>query len=234
LSKKQTNVDIWLGRETKHKRKALENASKHFDKSDSLTIHLLEAIYGQESSFGVKRRTRGIKGAAGDFQIEKITAERLGLTAEKKNDQRFDVDDSSAAAAKYLKNLDDTFSKKTTLTVKIKTIPVKNKRERIKFVIASYNAGEGRIAKAQNEALKNGKSAQKWKDVAEHLGKAGASKKKVEEVLEYVENVLEYTSEFSKKSKANKKAKNSRPSKINGSPKGGHWTTKDGRHILIR
>ncbi|MBN1114044.1 MAG: transglycosylase SLT domain-containing protein [Oligoflexia bacterium] len=105
MSKKESNVDKWLRKETPHKQKALENASRHFDKNDSLTVNHLEAIYGQESSFGVQRRKRGITGAAGDFQLEKETAKRLGLTVTKENDQRFDVDDASAAAAKYLKIL---------------------------------------------------------------------------------------------------------------------------------
>lgn len=98
MSKRRTKVDEWLDRETPHKKKALENASRYFDSKDSLSVNILEAIYGQESSFGSNRRTRGIAGAAGDFQIEKETAIRYGLAASKKNDQRFDIDDASKAA----------------------------------------------------------------------------------------------------------------------------------------
>jgi len=234
MPKKLTNVDKWLRRETPHKKKALENASRHFDKEDSLTVNHLEAIYGQESSFGTQRRKRGMKGAAGDFQIEMATAVRMGLTAKKENDQRFDVDDSSAAAAKYLKKLDDSFSNKTTLTTSLKTTPVNNSKERLKFVIASYNAGEGRIAKAQSLAKKSGEDPEKWDEVKGFLKEAGASKKKVDEINEYVDSVLENTKEFSKKSKANKKIKTKKPERIQGTPKGGHWITKNGRHILIR
>ena len=56
--KKQSNVDKWLKRETKHKRTALENASKHFDSKDSLSVNLLEAIYGQEG----RQRSRQMEG----------------------------------------------------------------------------------------------------------------------------------------------------------------------------
>ncbi len=231
---KLSNVDKWLKRETSHKKKALENASKHFDKDDSLTVNHLQAIYGQESSYGAQRRKRGMRGAAGDFQIEMTTAKRMGLSTSKENDQRFDIDDSAAAAAKYMKNLDDSFGKKTTLTSTIKTIPIKSSNERVKFVIAFYNAGEGRIAKAQMLAKKDGKDPEKWDNVKEYFRKAGASIKKVKEVTEYVDNVIEYSKEFSKKSKADKKAKSKKPDKIDGFPKGGHWITKNGRHILIR
>ncbi len=79
MSKRRTKVEEWLDKETPHKKKALENASRYFDPKDSLTVNTLEAIYGQESSFGLNRRTRGIAGAAGDFQLEQETALRYGL-----------------------------------------------------------------------------------------------------------------------------------------------------------
>ena len=99
---KASNLGTWLERETPHKRTALENASRHFDDEDALTVNTREAIYGQESSFGKNRRKRGISGAAGDFQLEKKTAERMGLNVTEKNDERFDIDQASAASAKYL------------------------------------------------------------------------------------------------------------------------------------
>ena len=51
---KSTRVDRWVGYEDKnpHVVTALENTSKHFDDSDDLSVHLLEGVYGQESSFG--------------------------------------------------------------------------------------------------------------------------------------------------------------------------------------
>lgn len=57
--KRSADVNAWLERETDHVRKALESASKHFDGNDTLTVSTLEAIYGQESSFGKDMRTRG-------------------------------------------------------------------------------------------------------------------------------------------------------------------------------
>ena len=59
-------------------------------RTDVLTVNTLEAIYGQESSFGILRRSPGIGGAVGEFHIEKKTAERYGLIVTKDNDQRFD------------------------------------------------------------------------------------------------------------------------------------------------
>lgn len=62
--KKTSSVDEWLKRETPHKREALENASRHFDKSDELTVNTIEGMYSQESSFGTKRGKRGSDGPA--------------------------------------------------------------------------------------------------------------------------------------------------------------------------
>jgi hypothetical protein len=43
-----------------------------------------------------------------------------------------------------------------------------------------------------------------------------------------------YEKEFDKKSKADPNAKYKRARPIDPYPSGGHWITKDGRHILIQ
>jgi len=201
-------VDNWLKRETPHKREALENASRHFDNSDHLTVNTLESIYSQESSFGSKRGKRGTSGPAGDFQLKKMTAANLGLTTSTLNDERFDIDNASAAAGKELKRLHELFTKKATLSKSLKTIPVSDTAERKKFAIAAYNAGEGRIAKAQQIASNSSKDPEKWIDVSEFLEAAGASSTSSHETREYVDKV--------------------------SPPTRGHWVTVKGQHIFIR
>jgi hypothetical protein len=88
MPKKQSEVDVWLGRETPRVRRALESASRHFGSNSRLTVHTLEAIYGQESSFGILLGTRGSSRAAGHFQFESKTTHRYGLNVSKKNDDR--------------------------------------------------------------------------------------------------------------------------------------------------
>ncbi len=233
IKKRASNIGTWLERETPHKQNALENASRHFDQKDVLTVNTLEAIYGQESSFGKSRRKRGMSGAAGDFQLERKTAERMGLTVSEKNDERFDVDKASAASAKYLKIQDRIFSKKTNLSKKLSSSPVKDSTERKKFAVAAFNAGEGRVAKAQQLAKKGGKNPASWNDVKEYLESAGATADKSKETQEYVDNVLEHDVEFSKKSKADKTVKSGEPRKVKKLPVGGHWITLHGKHIFI-
>ena len=219
-----SNVDRWLERETPRIRKALESASRHFDTSDLLTVNTLEAVYGQESSFGTLLGKRGSADAAGHFQFEPETARRYGLSVSKENDQRFDMDRASSAAARYLKDLNTWFGKRTKLSEGLYTIPVKNILERKKFALRAFNAGEGRIAKAQRLAEKAGKNPQLWSDVAKHL---------VRETQQYVEMVPLYEAEFALKSPANKNMK------MKGVRKGkylctvGHWRTIDDRPVFI-
>ncbi len=230
---KKTEVDIWLERETPHKRKALENASAYFDKNDKLTVNTLEAIYAQESSFGTQRNKRGITSAAGDLHLEKNTAERYGLTVSSKNDQRFDIDYASIAAARYLKTLDNLFSKDTRLGKNLATISIQDASARKEFVLAAYNGGEGTIAKAQSLAQKAGKDPAIWEEVQGFLSKVNISAKKVIEIRKYVQDVPANEMEFSEKSLADKKAKDKRGKNPNDKCRQGRWITKDDHHIFI-
>ena len=234
MSEKKSKVDAWLEKETSHKKKALENASRYFDSKDSLTVNILEGIYGQESRFGDNRRQRGIAGAAGDFQLEKNTAIRFGLIATKENDQRFDIDDASRAAAQYLKVLDNAFREGSVLAVNLKIIGVPDSVERVKFTLSAYNGGEGRIAGAQLKAQIDSQDPRRWDHVKNYLEAAGASPAKVSEIQRYVEEVLENTRDFSKKSKTDKKAKDRQPLKTKNDPKGKRWIMKDSRPVLIK
>ena len=229
--KKKTKVDVWLESETKHTRKALENASSYFNKKDVLTVNTLEAIYGQESSFGVQKRDRGMKGAAGDFHLTRDTAERYGLIVSKKNDQRFDIDYASIAAARYLKDLDRSFSKKTILGDAV-TFPVKDAVERKRFILAAYNGGEGTVAKAQYLAQQAEKDPTSWDDIREFLALTGVDVDQ-EQIRNYVTDVSKNEIELSDKSSADKKAKDKKIGKSRTRCAEGHWITKDDHHIFI-
>jgi membrane-bound lytic murein transglycosylase MltF len=234
-NKIESNVDFWLSRTNNHQRSALENASRYFDDNDAFTVNSLEAIYGQESSFGAKLGKRGSSGAVGHFQIEAVTAVEYGAKVSNQNDERFDIDSSSILAAKYIRSLNNIFSKKRPIIDTFSSIPIPDLNQRKFFVIAAYNAGEGRIVKAQAAAKEDGKNPQKWDDVKQYLVKAGATEQKAEEITDYVEKVTKYEEEFSKKSPSNKNAKNEDPLKLQGlENEDGHWITKKGHHIVIK
>lgn len=231
MAKKQpSEVDVWLERETDHVRKALESASRYFDGNDQLTVNTLEAVYAQESSFGATPGKRGTARAAGHFMLQAKTAKRYGLRVSKKNDQRFDIDYASSAAARYLKDLDAFFSKTTNLGNGRATIPINDSMERKRFVLGAYNAGEGRIARAQNLAEKN---PQLWSDVEAFLESAGADDSAANETREYLAKVPSYETEFAEKSKADTNIKQKDPRKDNIRCTEGHWRTIDDRRVFI-
>lgn len=216
------NMSTWLKRDTTNVKRALEKGSAFFDKDDDLDVHTLEAVYAQESSFGQTRGKRGSKGPAGDFQIKKSTARSVGMTVTDKKDSRFDIDSASIGAAALLKRSDRYFAKKTKLDGEIVTTPINDSGERKKFALAAYNAGDARIAQAQDLARKAGRDPTNWNQVKEYLEAAGASERQTNETREYVEKILGYEKQFKEKSKANADAKYD-----------GHWVTIRGRHVFI-
>ena len=224
MEEKPSNVDRWLERETPRIRKALESASRHFDTNDNLTVNTLEAVYGRESSFGTMLGTRGSASAAGHFQFTPETAKRYGLSVSKNNDQRFDIDYASSAAARYLKDLDTMFGKRTTLSRQRDTIAVTGVSERKKFVLGAFDAGEGRVADAQRLAEKAGKNPQLWSEVAAYLA---------EETKRYVETVPRYELEFAQKAPADKSRKEKGMRKGKYRCTEGHWVTIDDRPVFI-
>ena len=235
MAKKKTYVDEWIEREKLHPniREALENASRYFARTDALTVNTLEAIYGEESSFGKQRGRRGSADAAGEFQIKVPTAQHYHLVVTKENDQRFDIDYASIAAARYLKDLNGLFGKPAKLSQDLRTIPVTDMSERKKFVLGAYNLGQGRIALAQQLAEQAGKDPVKWDDVKGFLEAAGETADNAQKARQYVEDILRNEVEFAGKSSADKRVKNKRPGKKAGSCANGHWITKDHHHIFI-
>ncbi|MBI4043128.1 MAG: putative toxin-antitoxin system toxin component, PIN family [Deltaproteobacteria bacterium] len=84
----------------------------------ALTGRARYIVNSQESSFGSIRKKRYISGAAGDFQLEKRAALRMGLTVSNRNDQRFDIDDASAAAfTEWIRSLDKMFRARILIKV---------------------------------------------------------------------------------------------------------------------
>ena len=233
MPQKASNVDAWLKRETPHIRKALENASTYFDYKDVLDVHTLEAVYAKESSFGTLLNERGISGPAGEFQLKKATAEQYGLIVSKENDQRFDIDYASIAAARYLKDIDYAFSKRTKLTSKLFTIPVLDPVERVKFDLAAYNVGPSKIAATQLLAQKTGKDPTKWDDVRTFLKAAKIKASKIKEITDYVAKISQYKDEFTRKSPADAKSKDRKIVKPKIQCTKGYWITKDHHHIFI-
>jgi membrane-bound lytic murein transglycosylase F len=108
---------------------------------------LLAALVYKESAFDTSATSYA--GASGLFQLMPVTLERFGVT-DPSNPQQ-----SMMGGVKYLKYLDKFWRER-----------VPDAKERIKFILASYNIGQGHVEDAWRLTLKYGRNTQNWKDVS--------------------------------------------------------------------
>ena len=126
---------------------------------------LLAAIIYQESQFKPNRTSWA--GAKGLMQLMPATAKRFGV--EDVSDARSNV----RAGVEYLKWLDGYWSDE-----------IVNNKERLKFVLASYNIGPGHIKDARSLAIKYGADPNVWFDNVEtYLLKKSEAKYYKDEVV---------------------------------------------------
>ena len=125
------------------------------------------------------------------------------------------------------------FGKETGLPGGRQTVAVKSVVERKKFVLGAFNAGEGRIAGAQQLAEQAGKNPRLWSDVQHFIALAGTTPAKERETKEYVEGAVHDEAEFAIKSPADKRKKHKKPGRRQTWRTEGHWRTIDDRPVFI-
>ena len=124
---------------------------KTYSKKIGWDWQLLASLIYQESHFSPTARSWA--GANGFMQLVPATAKHYGLdTIDATAEQ------SLKAGTSYIVDLDNYWKKY-----------VPDKQERIKFVLASYNAGLGHIVDARNLAGKYGKKQNLWNDNVENM-----------------------------------------------------------------
>jgi membrane-bound lytic murein transglycosylase F len=87
------------------------------------------------------------------MQIMPGTASHLGLAAA----EVFDPEKNVAAATRYLRELDATFS------------DIPQRRERFSFILAAYNGGVGHVRDAMALTVKHGGDPHHWADVDSYI-----------------------------------------------------------------
>lgn len=112
---------------------------------------MLAAQCYQESCFDPKAHSWA--GACGLMQIMPATADHLSLP----RGQMYEPEPNIAAAARYFRELQGTFS------------DVANPAERVKFALAAYNGGYFHIRDAMALARKHGGISQRWDDVKRYV-----------------------------------------------------------------
>ena len=149
---------------------------------------LLASIVYQESNF--QPGAESWAGAVGLMQLMPSTAEEFGAT------DRTNPHQSLKAGTRYLRYLDRLWGKN-----------IQDPKERLKFVLASYNAGLSHIIDARNLTKKYGKDPMKWDDVESFLKQksnpkfyrdpvAVAGYCKCEEPVNYVRDILSRYEEY--------------------------------------
>lgn len=146
------------------------------------------AIVKAESSFNPKAVSSDGFHSKGLMQLLDSTGKtllsKIGLDA--KYDP-FNPNQNVDLGVGYLRYLHDIFSEKTKLPNEAITTQAANSSSLEKFAVAAFNAGEGRVASAQERAAKEGKNPALYEDVAPYLP---------ETTQQYVNRVGEFKDSF--------------------------------------
>lgn len=104
----------------------------------------------------------------------------------------FDPEQNIDLGVGYLRRLHDLFGASSELGGNLRTVGAANSASREKLAVAAYNAGEGRVATAQQRAVRAGKDAGVYENVERYLP---------EITREYVKRVMSNRSVISSENK---------------------------------
>lgn len=114
---------------------------------------LLAAIAYQESRFNPEARSR--RGAQGLMQVMGSVARDFGVPADQISDPKTNIE----TAVKLIKKIESTLRFGTTTS----------EEDRIKIVLACYNAGTGHILDARRLAVKQGVNHNSWAQLRQYV-----------------------------------------------------------------
>lgn len=141
-------------------------AGRHHGVDPNLSV----AVARAESSLKVNAVSSDGHHSKGIFQLLDDTGkemmDRLDVNG---HYEPFDPKLNAHLGVGYLRRLHDLFSKETTLIGSLKTVPVKSGLDLEKISIAAFNAGEGRVARAQAAARSEGKDPASYAAIEPYL-----------------------------------------------------------------
>lgn len=130
---------------------AIHTASNHAGLEPALSV----AIARAESSLNPKARSSdGL--SVGTFQVTHYTEAEMRRKIARGTVDRPPGSDDVALGVGYLRYLHDLFGREAKLGRGLSTTPIEDGDERRLFAVAAFNAGEGRVAQAQQRAEKAG------------------------------------------------------------------------------
>jgi soluble lytic murein transglycosylase-like protein len=130
---------------------AIQTASAHAGVDPSRSV----AVARAESSLNPKARSAdGL--SVGTFQVTHDTKAEMHRKIARGAVDRPPGSDDVALGVGYLRYLHDLFGREAKLGRGLSTVPIEDGDERQKFAVAAFNAGEGRVAQAQQKAEQAG------------------------------------------------------------------------------
>jgi soluble lytic murein transglycosylase-like protein len=162
-------------------RAAIHRASAQAGVEPSLSV----AVARAESSLNPKARSPDGR-SVGTFQVTHATAAEMRRKIAAGTIERPPGTDDVALGVGYLRYLHDLFGRSAKLAKGLETVPVENVEERRLFAVAAFNAGEGRVARAQARAAAEGGDPTQFDDVRPYLPPITRG---------YVERVVGYAAE---------------------------------------
>ncbi|MBX7143262.1 MAG: transglycosylase SLT domain-containing protein [Oligoflexia bacterium] len=147
------------------------------------------AVASAESGFDSNAVSRDGFASKGVFQLLDSTATTLLKRSEQNatSYRPFDPQQNVDLGVRYLRYLHDVFSKPSELPHDLNTVPAANSAALEKLAVAAFNAGEGRVAAAQQQARRAGKDPGQYDAVEAYLP---------ESTREYVMRVMSEKSRF--------------------------------------
>jgi soluble lytic murein transglycosylase-like protein len=151
-----------------HAKAALAAAIRTAAGSASVEPALSVAVARAESN--LDPRARSIDGkSVGTFQMTAATAAEMRRKIAAGTIARPPGSDDVALGVGYLRYLDGVFTRRAQLARGLATVPVADTGERKLFAVAAFNAGEGRVARAQALAAAHGGDPTRFADVRPYL-----------------------------------------------------------------
>jgi soluble lytic murein transglycosylase-like protein len=151
-----------------HAKAALATAIRTAAGSAGVEPALSVAVARAESSLDPQARSVDGK-SVGTFQMKAGTAAEMRRRIAARTIARPPGPDDVALGVGYLRYLDGVFAQSAKLAPGLATVPVADAGERKLFAVAAFNAGEGRVARAQAEAAAKGGDPTHFADVRPYL-----------------------------------------------------------------
>jgi soluble lytic murein transglycosylase-like protein len=146
------------------------------------------AVVSAESSFDPKALSSDGHLSKGLMQLLDSTGkEELAQLSGAKEYEPYHPHLNVDLGVRYLRRLHDMFSAPTVITSTLTTAPAANSSSLEKLAVAAFNAGQGRVASAQQRAQRDGKNPTEFADVEAYLPQS---------TQEYVRRVMSKRDDF--------------------------------------